>query len=660
MTGANCHYSIEEDRMQIAAAVTDLEGNIIFSNYKSDSSNGWIISGVKSYKTRFWAAGSCTIVLTRSLENMNELPSSFPRLLSPERQFCIYLGWIDSPRKIVKRDLTNGNLIRDFVGVVDTIQFSGTGEGGQTIKIEARDRMKWLLDSEIYYIATQSIPDGGTSSNLGRSTILRDIALRAVGKVGLGQEIVEDEEEDTGNEEDIENEEDEEWGIFGGIGEFIEDTFTDLFESDEENATTERTNRIEEQAENQQEREEQEEQQRLEDCNAAGCGITIRKPKDSKFLIDVVLDSDTPDSNVWYRDGGPLAGSTTTIGDLKLDPSPEFRIYTTRAAGKVDQLDQNFLINQQYPIEMIRFLSFQEVYPTEVFQHTDGHIYYVPRSVDGSAIKRPNGEGGDPKRFYRTYYYQIKDSETVNVNQSLINFREERSTLSTKTNFIVENTGDGDLNATEFFYHLRAIPKELSDVGRFACKFQRIKDPSITKDAEAAMVALSAARRTARETRAGMATCIGDPSFSPGEVIQVLGSPLIDKGGIPIKQSDRAKFFDYKEGTGEGGSGGWDNLIKLYVELSNPESDEQQFDGETAQRIPLVEDDREVEFVKSDNTDVGDYLCKNISKIKEKGSDKETTFGEEPPTIFRVEAVVQKFQLGSAGFTTELALVSPF
>lgn len=647
--GDKCHYSLRRNRTQMAAAVTDLQGNILFSNVENEGSNSWILTGVKTYKTRFWAAGSATLVLSVKDHNSIDPLPTFPRELSSERQFCVYLGWITNARPITKKDLEDGLLLRDFIGVVDTVQFSGTGEGGATIKVEARDRMKWLLDSEIYYITSDSI-DKREGDPIGRSTILLDIAKRAVGIFDseLAHESSAEEEEREENQD--EEEEDEE-----------REENQDEGEEDEEENLNSTQRRIARQNRQQQDTEEREEQRNS--CSNAGCGITINRPKNPKYIVDVKVDPELPDSNVWYKNGGPLQ-AVSRASELEIPQSPEFRIYTTRLVGNGGAQDENFLINQQYPIEMIRFLSFQETYPTEVFQnHRDGHLYYVPRSVDSTALPNPkNKDSGDPFKFYRTYYYKVgKTQESVfNPNQELLNFREEKSTLATKTNFIVENVGASDISATNFFYHLRAVPHELSDSPGFACKFQRIKDPSIENDGEAAMVALAAARRTARETRVGMITTIGDPSFSPGEVIQVFGSPFLNKGGLEQRDLDRAKFFDFLEGKGEGEDGGWNKMIKYYAEISSGEGQQFEDEGEAPERIPLVESDKEIEFIKAVEDDVTSYLCEKISQIKKRGSDEQTTFGEQPPTIFRVEAIVQKYQLGSAGFTTEIALVSPF
>ncbi|MFB6284787.1 MAG: hypothetical protein ABEK59_12810, partial [Halobacteria archaeon] len=78
---ANCHFSFEQNQTQIAGAITDLEGNILFSNRPYSNSfiadpifgedaepdpvkGEWLLSGCKVYITRFWASSKATVVLT--------------------------------------------------------------------------------------------------------------------------------------------------------------------------------------------------------------------------------------------------------------------------------------------------------------------------------------------------------------------------------------------------------------------------------------------------------------------------------------------------------------------------------------------------------------------------------------------------------------------
>lgn len=587
--GDKCHYSTERNQTVTAAVVTDLKGEILYSNV-----GNWVLSGVKTYETRFWSSGQATVILTGKIDEQQELIEDYDHKLSTETQFCIWLGWIDRPRPIKKKDLEEGRLVRTFIGVVDTLQFTGTGEGGTTIKVVARDRMKWLMDSEIYYTMSDSVMQKTSKeSEFNRSQIILDIAKRAVGVFATG-------------------------------------------ENDQK-------------------------------CDTSGCGVDILKSND--YTIDIETLGELPPADVWYKEHKPLAGTTRTI-NLEVPENPEFRIYTSRAIANLNE-QANFIINQQYPIEIIRFLSFQEVYPTEVFMNPkDGHIYYVPRAVDSSAFENPDSTDqtqddtatGDNRRFYRTYYYKKarKDVE-VDINQMAINFREERTTVATKTNFLVQNSGSGAGGGISFQYHLKAMPYELANK-KFACKFKRIQDPTIENFAEAAVVSIAAARRTAKETRAGMLTVQGDPSFSAGEVVQVFGSPFLKNGGLDKGKSDLSKFFQYQ--------GGWNNKIKEYARIAEEGltfTNQRGRDVQTTDIVELPEGDRGVRFVTPDKNDPSDYLCEAISRIEgisdDQYSEEQTnmdTFAREPQTIFRVEAVVHQYNIGSRGFTTELALVSPF
>lgn len=590
--GANCHFSYNERNEQkvMAAAITDLDGNIVFSNYQTDRSNSWQISGIQTYETQFWAAGNADIALVAPHENPEKgvasTVPSYPSYPRSEDQICVYLGWIDRPRTITKEDLEENRLLRNFVGVVDNIQYTGSGEGGQTLKIQARDRMKWLLDSEIYYSANENVL--GEDNEIKRSRLIYDIANRSIG----------------------------------------------VFKNDE--------------------------------LNCGGCGIEFEW--NDEYIVDPEDDEEVPDSDIWYQPGEPLQGRVTNQS-LEVSENPEFRIFTSRSIkdkeGK-ENATQQYMLSEQSPIELIRFLSSQEVFPTDVFSGRDGHIYYVPRNADATAFKSEDSDTpqGDKDRFYRQYFFKTYPSDReVDINQNPINYREERSTIGTRTNILVQNESAMGGAGVGYMYHIKAFPYAL-DNKDFACKFRVAQDPTIENPGAAAMVGLAAARRLAREARSGMLTLIGDPSIRPGEMVQVFGSPLSPKGGLDKEQNDLSKFFQYKAGLGqnESASGGWDEAIKEYSRIAEGG----EFEGE----VDLPEGDRKVVFKEhSSDEEQRSYLCDKVSKIEGKGmgdqySDGEqttmNTFAKEPDTIFRVEAVIQKFNLGASGFTTEVALISPF
>ncbi|MFB6284788.1 MAG: hypothetical protein ABEK59_12815, partial [Halobacteria archaeon] len=329
----------------------------------------------------------------------------FPQELRPEDQFCIYLGYIDRPREITQDDLKFNRLLRCFVGVVDTIQFTGSGTGGVTIKVEARDRVKWLMDSEIYY----QINDGINPNQ--RSDLILDITRRSVGDI--------------------------------------------------RNSDGEKT------------------------CQ--GCGIEVQKGE----TVDPQKGSAAiPEASKWY-DEDLLDGQTVNKG-LSVPESPKMNIFTSRTLDQYEKKAQ-YLLRQQYPTEMLRFLANQEVYPTELFQdNRDGNFYYTPRSVDIDSLE-------DNTRFRRTYYFKVPSEDlTLDINQKPINFREEKATLATKTDFLIQNGGTADQGGQQYMVHFKAVPYELRNKN-FACKYKRVKDPSIQKIGEAAMVAMSPLKKPAPE-----------------------------------------------------------------------------------------------------------------------------------------------------------------
>jgi hypothetical protein len=169
------------------------------------------------------------------------------------------------------------------------------------------------------------------------------------------------------------------------------------------------------------------------------------------------------------------------------------------------------------------------------------------------------------------------------------------------------------------------------------------------------------ARIHAKEVNVGLARMLGDPSIVPGEIMQIIGSPLLPDGGIHRAAQDLTKFYQYDES--------WNELVKKYAELSSGNSEQTSaevqssginfhdgstavFEEGTAKHATSPEQLREL---------MESMLCQNKSKVmSSEGNNAQEGFNEIPRTIFRVEAVAHKFQQGSKGFTTEVSLVTPF
>ena len=577
--GDNCHF---KQGAIPAAAITDLQGNVLISNTLIEETDNiplggniyvsagdvWAVSSVKILHTRFWAASTASIILACAVPDLDKFPPVVPEKLMIQREICIWLGYLDVVRGASKQDLMEGRLIRKFVGVIDSINATGSANGGFTVKLQARCRMSWLMDSTVSYNQTEMEGFGDGTGTISRSKLILEIAQRAIGQVAL------------------------------------------------------------------------------EEC--VNCGKTIEESADFNIDLEDIDDvEELPEANVWYEteDGSlpsyeqqPLAGYTRT--SLSVDPNPEFRIYTSRVAINQDQ-SRNFLLADQGPVEMIKALSFQEVYPTEVFSsHIDGHLYYVPRANDGSSLR-------DPKRFYRTYYFR-HNYEGININQRMLTFREEASSSSLKTNFIVSKEGQNSDGSPykSWSLHLRVKPSELAKDVDFPCKMQHLKDPTIKTLGQAATVAVSAARIQAKNLRSGMVIVVGDPSLTPGEIIQTVGSALLEKGGLDRAKSDRETFIEYNQRYNE--------LIKDYAEEASLEDEDEEeieldlFDGSRA----VFKRDDEV------NSQSPRLICDVTSSII--NSDNNIGFNPTPQTIWRIEAVLDKWNAGSKGYTTELMLLDPF
>lgn len=590
--GDNCHF---KQGAIPAAAITDLKGNVLVSNTlisEDDTTplggnislyisagDVWAVSSVKILHTRFWAASTASIILTCAVPALDKFPPSVPQELRIQREICIWLGYLDIVKGVSKQDLIDGRLVRKFIGIIDSINVTGSANGGFTVKLQARCRMSWLMDSTISYNQTELEELGGSGPGIiNRSKLILEIAQRAIGQVDIqGQQCV-------------------------NCGRTIQAS---------QNFTID-----------------------IEDV-----------PKNNGDLDINILRNDFPFADVWYApdqvgapiySDHPLAGYTRT--PLQVSSSPEFRIYTSRVA--IEQKDsRNFLLADQGPLEMIKALSFQEVYPTEVFSSSlDGHLYYAPRANDGYSLK-------DPKRFYRTYYFRYNFKE-ININQRMLTFREEGSSNSLKTNFIISKEGsnvDGS-PYKDWSVHLRVKPSELVGVD-FPCKMQHLRDPTIQTLGQAATVAISAARIQAKNLRAGMMIVVGDPSLTPGEIVQTIGSPLLNNGGLDEADSDRRTFIDYNERFRK-------LIIDHAIEAASPDKDEvvlELYDGTKA----VVKKDE-----KSVNSKRPNLLCELTSSITR--SDNEIGFNSPPQTIWRIEAVLDKWNAGNKGYTTEVMLLDPF
>lgn len=577
---ANCHFD-QNSRPVPVAVVTDLNGNIVYGNYIDQNKRqyadyessiarpaveekeqaNWSVSGIKIMVTRFWATSTSTIVLVPDVPNQFSFPYGLWSMNRPEFDICIWMGYIDSVRPVTTQDLTDNNLIRCFVGIVENIKATGSASGGYTLHLQCRDRMRWMMNSSVFYSGEQLT----RSEQITRSILIADIANIGVGVTDKSQPKYP--------------------RFFTTNPQFIRDI-----------------------------------------------GTISEGEEDQPFDI-------SPD--IWYQEGHLKA--TPVNAGLQVPLNPELRIITTRIGESIADDNPTFNLRNSTPLDAIRSLSFQEIYPYELFQdHRTGHIYYVPRANDHSSLE-------DGQRFRRTYYFgQRQYDNQININQRLIAFREELSSMSMRTNFVVSifNSNSGAQTMDDYQMNFEYIPPELAGIP-FARSFYHVRDPSIKSAAEAASVGLHYMRIYGKAVHVGMAVMLGDPSLTPGEVVQISGSQIYPSASLEeaALNEDRQKYTEF---------------ATLY----------QGTFAETAQKLKNATINKEEveELALGDmkvNSTAPKYAKTTGSTTREALNEAVNTprvvAGQQlPKTIFRIEAVCHKFNLGTKGFTSEIALYTPF
>jgi hypothetical protein len=608
---ANCHFKQETQHVP-TAVITGLDinnGGILINNhYPTDHTIGtWAVVGARVMITRFWSASSATVMITPNMPTLNTTPRVLPVGISLEEEFSIWMGYIESPRPVTIEDLKEGRLLRTFTGVIENLKDTQTTKG-VSLMIQARDRAKWFLDSSIWFSAREIIASAGTS----RADLILDIANRAIGSA------------------------------------LVNDVYTSLLTQKDKQG-----NEVK--------------------------GKTILKPTDAQYFTSPETDTDTTtqQANLWY------VGTTDTPGPLgaklksleAIAPNPEFRIRTTRlnivGSTQADEETRNaihYLLAGNQPMEVLKGLSMQEIYPMEIFQSQyDGNFYYAPRGNDSTGLT-------DPERFNRRYFFKPTLSG-LDVNQRLIALRTEESSVGLKTNFIVSKQAPNTQETyDDYILHLMTQPAALRGKS-YALKLHKVYDPTIQTATDAALIAIALARVWAKEVEAGLAVMLGDPSIVPGEILQLYGDInsarayqewLGSNEGKTLNdflQNEITQFNEY--------DAQWNtnliDLIKIAKENSNATS------GTTDPRIVAstivgVNLGGNTELVpgagleSGENSTNGDPLNNiyNIANVGQLKTGEELGFADVPKTIYRVEAIIHKYNMGSKGYTSELALISPF
>jgi murein DD-endopeptidase MepM/ murein hydrolase activator NlpD len=537
--GSKCHQRAQA-QVPICVVTTLDHTQLLFAHVPVGSGGStWVVQSASCSVQRFWNSSTATIKVTCEALEPNYFAPPLPLIsnpedniihpIGPEDNICIWMGYVDSlftkGEDLIK--LMEGdkpNLMRVFVGVVDTVGLTGT-DAGFNYTFQCRDRVRYLMETAVSLSPFDLKNDreymnlalGGTNSVVARSEMILRLAQLGIGHVQLGKD---EKEVKVINGLRIDR------GLIKDLGEITKAENTSIVSAD--------------------------------------------------FGSKVAM----PPADYFYNyDKRPLAADTKTK-TLDLSPHPKFNIITSRLPFSTESVAKEYTIEQQIPIDIIKWLSNQEAYPTEVFSsHQDGDLYYVPRASDLSGL-------ADPKRFYRTYYYRYqppglgeaqtldpmaKTYPNVKIDSGLapdaakleldftapfrqmpdwavgiINWREEFTTNAMFTNYLIANnapnsTKDGNVTLMS----MAARPPFLA--GRsIAGRNKYIIDETINNRQEAIAVGVQMARIHSKETRTAAMTILGDPSLIPGEIVQVVGSPLHrELGTLEALIAERFGLVDY-------------------------------------------------------------------------------------------------------------------
>lgn len=537
--GSKCHQRAQA-QVPICVVTTLDHTQLLFAHVPVGSGGStWVVQSASCSIQRFWNSSTATIKVTCEALEGNYFAPPLPLIsnsedniihpIGPEDNICIWLGYVDN--LFIKGEdliqLMEGDrpsLMRVFVGVVDTVGLTGT-DAGFNYTFQCRDRVRYLMETTVSLSPFDLKNDreymnlalGGTNSVVARSQMILRLAQLGIGHVQLGSD---EKEVKVINGLKIER------GLIKDLGEITKAENTSIISADFGNKAA------------------------------------------------------MPPPDYFYNyDDQPLAADTKTK-NLDLSPNPKFNIITSRLPFSTESVAKEYTIEQQIPIDIIKWLSNQEAYPTEVFSSPqDGDFYYIPRASDLSGL-------ADPKRFYRTYYYRYqppglgaavtldpiaKNYPNISLDsgfsskgtkleldftapfrqlpdwaQGIINWREEFTTNAMFTNYLIANnspnsTKDGNVTLMS----MSARPPFLS--GRsIAGRNKYIIDETINNRQEAIAVGVQMARIHSKETRTAAMTILGDPSLIPGEIVQVVGSPLHrELGTLEALVAERSGLIDY-------------------------------------------------------------------------------------------------------------------
>lgn len=467
------------------------------------SDGHWIVKQVTVSVTTDWSIDTAQIVLVPSNPNLNTLPQlpdvsnlrgGVKKSLEKDDEIRIYLGWISSGEEEITADLlgeigfdpqwdssvellsqnnpfdASKKLSPVFWGFIDKLELFDRGSGPQLV-LSCRDRMRVIADTRIL-----AIPNSGANFSVDETT---------------GAPLVISDQGVQGERENV---------IFkiissvNAYGQSLENSSWRTFIK----------------------------------------GLTARKftyvdgervNSNQISLADQVLTADALlDQSLWNRTAYFLPPETAY--------NPRVHIWSERPPLTGGAAGATLSVLNKTPLEVLDHLMIQELLPIDFKASPfNGDYVFGPRVIDFSGFE-------DPIRSNRTYFYKSNPPDScISYNQQILEIEVLSTSFGSFNTFIVTDSNTNK-RSSSFLSSIQLSVKVDSPTteGRFISppnRAQIIPDSTLGStgappEADAALIALTAARRFSRDSEGIEIKVIGDPTFYLNEAFLVYNTVLHD------------------------------------------------------------------------------------------------------------------------------------
>ena len=515
----------------------DAEGNPIKKgpcNVKLD----WVIKNISISLFRDWSISEARIVLTANLQNNRDplppLPNCFDTrggknpYLTIEDEIRIYMGYVDSPTKIITPDMLDevpiemhelkvgenkgevikteiegftqpdfdkGKLIPVFWGFIDKIDFDGSNRGsGNQLILSCRDRGRVLSDTTLISVPSLAGVFKGGDINTQPSGALWEVASNVAQAVN-GYQI----------------------NIAGSAN--AENLCWKRIITPEASTKTPGISDVEKQELSIVEKD-------VEFYSA------YKINNDPKSRLSSEASKVTQDPSLFVR--------RASFKLMDYQSRPRFHMWLNRPPVTKKNGTSQWQILDKTPISIIKWIAANEEKPLDFFtSHVNGDFCLVPRVLDVSGFS-------DENRMFRTYFYrgwpQFNPLTNTPIeppceNQLILNIRTFTTVVATANRItIVDNSamaGNGVAVLKGVKLTVDSVPFSLSERSvKPPCRLKLVYDGNLATyqnpSGGALIVAMAYAAQFSRDVSGCEFSVLGDPTFYPGEAVRVYNTYLHD------------------------------------------------------------------------------------------------------------------------------------